>query len=448
MTFMDGTTVPRFRDTMHPRRSTDRSVALLALLSWTRALIAADPGADAASASSAEPASSAATAPSWIAQPQLLGAVPGREDLANHGIVFTPTFTGEVSRILTGSSDGRAHDAARMLGDLLVDVDLDQAWGWRGASAEAHGQRILGQDAGAGVGDVQGWSNINAPHRSELCEVWFQQGFGRPVAAGVADPLRVKVGKIDPDDDYLALPVTGLFYAAATSYSPVIPGLPTYPDPAASANIFVQPWGWLAAGVGMFDGSGITGTRTGKAGFAPFFDHDLGTDKFSILQVKAMWSAGSEKDAGLVEVGAWHHSAVFQRFAGGQQDGTSGYFAGAQQDLWRDDGAAVTVFAQYGWADRRVANVAEHIVAGWWWNGIGSRDGDGLGVIVARASVVAGPQAPLHAADPETSVEATYHCQVTGWWQVRPALVRIWHAGGEAGRDPVMIGALRTVVSF
>ncbi|MDZ4673622.1 MAG: hypothetical protein SGI84_04145 [Gemmatimonadota bacterium] len=111
-----------------------------------------------------------------------------------------------------------------------------------------------------------------------------------------------------------------LFCLRATALS----ALPTYPDPVASANLFVSPVSWLTLGAGLYHGT---------LGDATIPGYSRQADRFVILQADVRWGSVFGRPDGRAAVGRWSHSGLAPAFAGGAVDGPSGWYGLAEQRL-------------------------------------------------------------------------------------------------------------------
>lgn len=332
---------------------------------------------------------------------------------------------------------------SRYLLDLRIIVDTKTVFDLPGGTFSINFQNQGGQNGSDQLGDLQGSVNADADGRLQISEVWYEQLM-------LDNRLRVKVGKIDANTEFAFPEFGGEFINSSFGYSPTITGLPTYPDPATGIMAFVYPTPTLYAGLGVFDGSGNGGTRTGSYGPARIF-HE-GRSFFTIGEVGLRWQLAERTLPGRVAVGAHYHDGDFATFDGGLRDGAAGFYALAEQKLWhqrfydKENENGVYAFLQYGRADDDVSEVSDHFGGGVSWVGPYRKtypDTVGIGATTVRTSDAAGL-----GEDFESSIELFYNYQVTPYPSIKPDLQYIVHPGADAGLDDALVATLRVTVAF
>jgi len=127
-----------------------------------------------------------------------------RKELADQGVVFSMTYTGEVwGNVKGGIKQGATYD-----GQLLpqLDIDLEKLLGWDGASfrvsmLQGHGPAL----SNGWVGNLMNVSSIVAiPPATRLYNAWLQQNlFG--------NLLSVRVGVMNVDAEFITSVTASLF---------------------------------------------------------------------------------------------------------------------------------------------------------------------------------------------------------------------------------------------
>ncbi|GDY12004.1 hypothetical protein LBMAG53_08820 [Planctomycetota bacterium] len=393
---------------------------------------------------------------SWAAWSRFSGNWAGvRDVLAERGLTIEPTVIWEVGSVASGGIADERRSGQRCLVDVAGTAELDPILGWTGASVVTHVQFTGGNQAGRPVGDAQGWSNIaSITDLHQISEWWFQQALLPGADPDSAPGLRFKVGKIDSNADFAVVDSAGQFIHSSAGHSPTIMGMPAFPDPACGIEILAEPAQWLSLGFGCFDGSAQRGVTTGNHGIQPFFDQRLDRDKFWIAQASLHWNLGDS--AGSASIGGWRHSGWFEYLDGRDDDGdgavdlhhgTSGFYLTAEQDVWHDDSRRLSVFAQFGWADRQFSEISRHLAGGVYLSGIiDDRPDDGIGLYVS--------QVRFSTADPtafetfrETAIELVGVIQAAGWWQLKMDGQYLLSPGG-ATSDHTMVLSARSIVTF
>lgn len=250
------------------------------------------------------------------------------------------------------------------------------------------------------------------------------------------------VGKIDSNAIFAVPDGSGDFFNPSFAMSPTMLAMPTYPDPAFGAVLSVFPAEWVYARFGVFDGATLEGPRTGSRGPATFFG-DPG-DLYFIAEAGPTWTLGEDR-AGRLGMGVWHHTGTFTRADNTLDDGTTGSYLTADQRVWSEtEDQGIALFAQYGWADDRISEVAHHLSLGAAWTGaIPSRDVDVLGLGITGA-LVSDDFLP----DDEWIVETFYKAQITGWFYLQPGLQYVLNPGGDSSNDDAVVLGVRAGIAF
>lgn len=357
--------------------------------------------------------------------PDLLGGDERPWHLVPYSIV-------DAGRVLHGGA--RVGNAVRTLSGLTLGLDLRRGLGLEGATLYGDLQWIAGDDGAADVGDLQGTSNIDHPEdRFQLGEVWFEQRFD-------AQHLRLKLGKVDANTEFAMVESGVDFLNASAGISPSVHPLPTYPDAAFGANLFVEDLRGFSLGLGLYDGAWQAGYRTGSRGPSTVFGEP--SDLFSIAELDYAWEEAR------VGIGAWHHSGDFERWAGGVRKGAEGYFALAEGRLTRevpsdrDDDQGLRAWTLLGLDDEEVSPVDVHAGGGLLWTGlVPGRDADLLGLGVHCAWLSDEPGAGFSAAR-EVAYEAFYAFELLPGLRLQPDLQYVVDPGG-AGLGDAFVATLR-----
>lgn len=377
----------------------------------------------------------------WTAATGNWGGV--REWFTHHGLSFAGSYTLDWSSVWSGGVSNRA--STRSLLDLNLTIDLEKFAGIRGGEFFFDFQSTDGRGGSGDVGDTHGISNIETEDNlDQIAEVWYQQWF--------ADRLvRVKFGKVDANSEFAFVHSACTFLNSAAGVSGTMSPLPTFPDPAMSANVFVYPTSWLYFGLGIYDGATADGFATGRRGPGTFFSDKRSASWFSIGEMGVTWDNLDTLGAGRIAVGGWHHSARFDRFDGGVERGVEGFYMLAEQQLFGSDEAesdrGLYAFLRYGWADENVSAAAQHIGGGLTLRGtFPGRENDEAGVFVstlllsnARGSAFDGN---------ETVVELYYRFNLTPFVHITPDLQWISNPSGDRSVDDAVVGAVRLEVDF
>jgi carbohydrate-selective porin OprB len=252
-----------------------------------------------------------------------------RSWLAQRGVDVAVGETADASTFTTTA--GGRHLKLRGLLDGALTADA-RALHVPGATALLQLQWLPGQNATATLGDVQGFSNIDADDVPLVGELWYQQEFGKRV--------RIKAGRVDANSDFAYLNANSDFLSASMGFSPSIVAFPSYPTPSSSIGLFVMPASHLELGGGLFNGTPEDGRWVGWQ------------SRFAIAQARTEWTSLG----GAATIGWWRHD---QRDA----PATSGAYLATEQVLWTDGERNAAAFVQIG-TSNRASDVRRHIGGG------------------------------------------------------------------------------------
>lgn len=364
-----------------------------------------------------------------------------RNDLELAGVEVAGGYTADLAAPWTG--DTRRRSTYSSLLDVNAAFDLETLLGLPRTFAYVDAYSIKGRNPSDDVGDYQWVSNIAAPNVDQIAELW--------VETWLFDELRVKLGKVDFNSEFAFHEIGGEFVHSTAAIVPTIVAYPTYPDPATAINLFWHPSELFYAGVGVFDGANAEGVRTGTRGPSGFFGGDDSDAYFYAAEIGLGWTGGESWGSGRCALGAFHHTATFERFDGGTERGTSGVWFNLEQRVWRenpseDDGQGIGVFLSLGRADDAVADCGSAVGVGVEWTGpLPSRDFDvlGLGVFSCDLSDERDAGTPAD----ETAIELFYKVQLTPWVSLKPELQLVRNPGGQEV-DDVLVGLLRVEIAF
>ena len=384
----------------------------------------------------------------WTSWSRATGDWAGaRTALESAGIDFNGSLVSEWSDVFEGGSGSTS--AFRHLLDLNVTFDLGVIAGIEGGSVFADFQNA---DTGVGGllhGGYQAYSNIAIDGSiTQLSQLWYEQWFA-------GDAVRVKLGKVDANTEFAYISPAAGFINASAGFSPAIFVLPTYPNGATSANLFIYPCEGAYLGAALYDGAtAVDGLPTGSLGPGSFFSDDQSDDWFVIGEAGYTFASLGILDSTRVAVGGWWHSGDFTTFSGGTEDGTAGFYALAESRAWRpegldtadeDDARGLWFFLQYGCADDAVSTVRQQFGAGSSLTGtLSGRDDDSLGLYLSVVDFSNDPAAALGSS--EWALECFYDIVVTPSVHIKPDLQ--WFVDPADGGDDALVGTLRVTIAF
>lgn len=380
----------------------------------------------------------------WLEWDHALGDLGGlRTSLDDLGIAFGGGGVLDWSAPWRGGLRNR--DTARGILDLNLTFDGEKLFGARGLTLFLDAYAIEGRVGAEDSGDLHAFSNVDGPNRRQLAEAWAEQKL-------LDDKLRIKFGKVDANSEFAFIEAAGELTNSAAGFTPTIQGLPTYPDPATSLNVFAYP-GRFYAGAGLYDGASADGVPTGSRGPKTFFHDDVSNSWFAIGEAGVTWGGGGDVGHGRFGVGCWHHTATFARFDGGTESGLTGAYAFVEHRVWREnpgvegDDQGIDIFLCASRCDGAVAEVEGHVLLGACWHGpLPRRDADALSFMISHLDL--SDDAAAGFASDETAFELNYKLQLTPFLVVRPCLHYITRPGGDPSVDDAFVGMLRIETNF
>lgn len=353
-----------------------------------------------------------------------------RTTLEDGGLSFGASYTADWFGVVSGGVD-RSWSVRGLL-NINATLDLAKAFDWNESTIFADFYWIDGDSISADAGDFQGISNIEAEDRVQLAEIWYE--------TQLFSGLRLKAGKIEANAEFGFVDAAGEFINSSAGFSPTMLTLPSYPDPAFGLVLSWSPSDRLSLTGGFFDGaSAVDGVRTGTNGPKSFFSDDRSDDYMLIGEANLSWEGGR---AG---VGIWHHTGEFERFSGGTESGTTGFYALAEHTVWApNEDRGIDIFAQFGWSDDEISEANLHVGVGVAWRApFASRTGDAAGIYASFVEL--SDPAGL---DAETVLELFYRLQVTGSVSVKPDIQFVFTPGGDPAVDDAVVAGVRVEIAF
>jgi carbohydrate-selective porin OprB len=386
------------------------------------------------------PVTPAETAPpEWFGQSpwqdwsRLTGNWAGaRATIETQGVTFGGNYLADASTVLSGGF--RRASVFRGLLNINVTVDPKPVLGIEGGTFFAQYLFHHGPNGSADTGDLQGYSSIDAVSFSRAGEIWYEQKC-------LKDHLRMKIGQVDANSEFAFVSAAKDFINSSAGFSPTIANFPTYPNPDLSINVFAYPTDWFYAGAGVYAGS-----------LREFSSTDL-RHPYCLGEIGFTQKGNGHFGPGRIAAGFWHDTQTLARFDGGRENGTSGAYAVAEQQIWRkqpdkaDDTKGVSLFVQYGYADAQVSDFNHHFGFGASAAGMVPRraqDEAGLFCSLARLSRANGSDFDHD----EIAVEGFYRFQVTGFWSLQPDLQWFDHPGGHSFPSHACVATLRLAADF
>lgn len=375
--------------------------------------------------------------------------------------------------------DGRrpGHAAEQNLLNLFATIDMEKLVGLEGGRWSCLFQNHGGTNGHTLAGDEQFFDQLDAsPHsqRSQISELWCEQKL-------FDERVRVKIGKVDANNEFAFVENGADFLHGAFGNSPTIFLLPTYPDPACGANLFLYPTKETYFGVAMYDGSAANGNLPGLAGPSRLLSGN--SPLFWIGEAGFRYRLSRGRDGRLC-VGYWYSTATFEevnqlreesfdinghlveRTFGRLQSihGVDGLYLTWEQTLWRenpddeDDRQGIRAFYQFGNSDPRITIFQFYNGAGLTRTGfLAGRDEDAIGLGVACSDLSSDPQATnfrrgrIRHSDmrgSETAINGYYLWKHSPNFSVSPQATYIIPAAQSASYGSPLMLTLRVILTF
>jgi porin len=423
----------------------------------------------------------AASAVLPFASPALAQSTPA-QDPAPAGARLSVAYNSDGMGVVAGGlSRGWTYDGR--LG-LILEADLHEAAGWRGAAFHASIHQIHGrQPTAEHVGALMAVSGVEAERATRLFNLWVEQQLG--------DETSVRIGQFTAAQEFFISPTAALFVNSTFGWPAILAedlpsGGPSYPLATPGVRLSYRPNPAVTILL-----AALNGDPAGPGGGDPQRRDRTGLNALRIsgppfLMAEAQYAragagGASRADSGL-RVGGWTslRATTSQRFDTRGLPLADPMSSGAPRPLSGQRGAYAIldhVIFQYGerradWFVRIAATqsdrtlVSRYADLGVTYAGLlRGRPKDTVGLAAAYAGISKGTKgfdADLNrfsgsrrpARDHEITIELTYQAQMTSAWSLQPSLQYIVHPGGGAAgpdgarvRDAVVLG-LRNSLRF
>lgn len=356
-----------------------------------------------------------------------------------HEIVYTADVTGGLSGV--DKKAGRFLDNL----DVIVDGDLEAAFGWTGARVHLY---LLNNSGGAPndlIGTLQGVDNIEVPRpRARLYELWVEQAFADDRAA-------LLVGLYDLNSEFYVTEASDLLIAPpfgiGSEFASTGPNGPSiFPSTTLAARLRVGgPEGASVQAAVLNADAATLGDPGGP---------DLGLDEGALLVGEAAWNGPLR-----MALGAWGYTErqddIHDLMPAGDpaRRRARGGYALAEGRFAGDEARGASAFVRVGLSDGDTTPFTGGWQAGVKVQGVFESRPDSafsIGVqqaFLSRKARAVGRDEGLDLGRHESGIEITY-ADTVGRLTVQPDLQVIFRPGGERGRDPAIVGALRLSWDF
>lgn len=371
---------------------------------------------------------------SALTTPALAHNAGGEEGAWTHEIVYTADVTAGLSGV--DKKAGRFLDNL----DVILDGDLEAAFGWKGARAHLY---LLNNSGGAPndlIGTLQGVDNIEVPRpRARLYELWIEQSFADDRAA-------LLMGLYDLNSEFYSTEASDLLinpsFGIGSEFASTGPNGPSiFPSTTLAARLRVGDPEGVAFQAAVLNADAATLGDPGGP--------DMGLDEGALVVGEAAWNGPFRLAAG-----AWGYTErqddvrkvtttgdPARRRARGGYALAEGRFAG-------DDDRGASAFVRLGLSDGDTTPFTGGWQAGVKVQGVFEGRPDSafsVGVqqaFLSRKARANGRDEGLDLGRHESGVELTY-ADTFGRITIQPDVQVIFHPGGERGRDHAIVGALR-----
>ena len=420
----------------------------------------------------------------WLSGDGITGTWGGlRSKLTDREFEFIGSYDAEV----WGNTKGGLESGSVFTGllDFGLKLDLEKAFGWRGASLSTTWLLLSGKNASEDlVGNFLTISNNVGFNTLRNYELWFQQNL-------LDDKISIRLGQIAGDtefviSDYGALFLNGTFGWPAFMYMNLPAGGPGFPVGTLGMRLAVQPVKWFRFQTAVFQGN-VYAQNVNLHGFRWRLDSQNGF--FFLDEARFQWNR-SAQDTGLpgqFKIGAWFHTAKFaEPNESGFVRGNYGCYFSLDQMLYRKlanmpghlatdhkddkialsgaDGDSVTAGQKsdqgLGWFGRIAFQPQDRNFIGFYFDTglnykglVFSRNADTLGVAFAYAQLSSGAQqAEINEGSvgvgAEMALEVTYQAQITKWLSIQPDLQVIINPGGSQDLNNALVIGGRVSITF
>lgn len=365
----------------------------------------------------------------------LLGNWNGSRGLLEEkGLSYELIYTGEYVRNFKG---GIAEDKTSYMDniDLTMTLDTEKLGWWKGGTFFAYGLSNHSTHLATEeyIGDLQTVSNIEAPEKTRLYEIWYEQEFYDGI-------LSVLFGQHDLNSEFSASEYGGLFLNSSFGIAPDISAnipVSIFPLAAPAIRFKYTPNERHEVLFGIYDGD-PGDTRENQK-------WDLNSEQGYLYIIEEDYHRESDKD-GTYKCGFWYHTSDFADISNPMEshNGNYGGYAIIDQVISKNGTREWAVFTQLGAAPKD-RNIIEFYVGG----GVhcqgffNNRPDDVFGLAIADANISEELRSIENMESSETVVELTYQMQVNPWFVLKPSIQKVYNPSADPSLDDAVVGFLR-----
>ena len=363
-----------------------------------------------------------------------------------------------------------------------LNLDLEKAVGWHGASVTTTWFWLSGRDASQDlVGNFLTISNIAGFNTLRNYELWFQQNL-------LDHKISVRIGQLAADTEFVISKYGSTFINAtfgwpAFLYTNLPGGGPQFPLGTLGVRLAVNPSDWLNFRTAIFQGN-VYPEDVNLHSFRWRLDSQNGF--FFLNEAQFLWNQSDTQPGppGQFKAGAWLDTAKFESNDNNFVRGNYGFYFILDQMLCAKPaedsatapkdgknvqngkgGEGVAAAGQksdrgLGWFGRIAYEPPDHDFVGFYFDTgltykglIPKRGVDTLGVAFAYARLSSrARQAEINAGSvgvgAEMVFEATYLAQISKWLSIQPDLQVIINPGGNKDLHNAVVVGGRVTITF
>jgi porin len=329
--------------------------------------------------------------------------------------------------------------------DLTLNFNTEKAKLWKGGTLWVYVLNNHGDHPSEDyTGDIQVFSNIEAPQRTKLFELWYEQVFN--------DKLSIKLGQQNINSEFLCSENGANFINSSFGVIPSVSGnfpVSIFPNTTLGARVmytFNSNWG---AQVAVFDGE-PGDEKTNKYGAKWMIGKHEGADVLAELHYNLK---KGENKIGTYKVGYWYHSGNFADVNDTNKiyKGNYGVYLLADQLLLAEpdnDEQGLGAFITMGLASKYKNFISYGIGGGLCYTGLfNNRNEDVVGIAFTNATINNDFAKRNLISKSENTIELTYSLKVNNFVSLQPDFQYIINPGGAMDNN-AFIALLRFGVEF
>lgn len=353
--------------------------------------------------------------PDWVEGDHLTGDWAGaRTSLEDRGITVGLAYTSELFASALRPPHGPFHLAHV---DVALTLDTGKLGLWSGGTLFVFGQHNYGHGINEVVGSANTISNLEDSDFSHFCELFFEQSW-------LDGALVMRIGKQDASRDFALSAYGSDFINNNFGMFPTSP-LPNYAATGLGAVLVAQPFEWLTARAGLYEGKPAIGSLGLDTALAPGAGFSVAGGLAVAHHVSSL--------RGTTSVSLWGQRS--DDFADGYN---LGVFAQHDEQLLlnptdEDDERGLVATLRFAWADPTKTRVWLYAAAALTWRGVASRHDDTIGIGFGGLGLTDPPNST------ELHLEVFYNLRVTNFVRLQPTVQFVRSPGG-ANPDALIAG--------